>query len=78
MGLAAGLLTQGAFFAPFDLLQYDTKGTTLLAPLFAAAALARRIIPTETLQVDLGFFAAKTGRSQSHAGLVRRRPHQPI
>lgn len=47
LGLAAGLLTQGAFFAPFDLPQYGTKRTTLLAPLFAAA-LARRSIPPET------------------------------
>jgi hypothetical protein len=47
LGLAAGLLTQGAFFAPFDLPQYGTKRTTLLTLLFAAA-LARRSIPTET------------------------------
>lgn len=47
LGLAAGLLTQGAFFVPFDLPQYGTKRTTLLTLRFAAA-LVRRIIPTET------------------------------
>lgn len=54
-GLAAGLLIQGLFLAPFDLPQYGMNVTTLLVPLFAVAALARRIIPAETPYVDLGY-----------------------
>lgn len=55
VGLALGLLTQGLFFAPFDLPQYGMNVTTLLVPLFAVAVLARRIIPVETAHVDLGY-----------------------
>ena len=55
-GLAAGLLIQGLFFAPFDLPQYGMNVTTLLVPLFGLAAVARRIIPTETPYVDLGYW----------------------
>ncbi|MFO1142174.1 MAG: energy-coupling factor ABC transporter permease [Amaricoccus sp.] len=55
-GLAAGLLLQGLFFAPFDLPQYGMNVTTLLVPLFAVAAVARRVIPTETPYVDLGYW----------------------
>lgn len=55
-GLAAGLLIQGLFFAPFDLPQYGMNVTTLLVPLFAVAVLARRIVPAETPYVDLGYW----------------------
>ncbi|KPX23586.1 Uncharacterized protein ALO71_02952 [Pseudomonas amygdali pv. dendropanacis] len=48
VGLALGLLVQGLFFAPFDLPQYGMNVTTLLVPLFAVAALARRIIAPDT------------------------------
>lgn len=54
-GLAAGLLVQGLFFAPFDLPQYGMNVTTLLVPLFGVAAVARRIIPGRTPYVDLGY-----------------------
>src|SRR3546814_15679750 len=37
IGLAAGLLLQGLFFAPFDLPQYGINVTTLLVPLFAVS-----------------------------------------
>ena len=53
IGLALGLLAQGLFFAPDDLPQYTMNVTTLLVPLFAIAALARRIIPANTPYVDL-------------------------
>lgn len=53
IGLAAGLLIQGLFFEPVDLPQYAMNVTTLLAPLFASAALARRIIPDDMAYVDL-------------------------
>ena len=55
IGLAAGLLVQGLFFAPDDLPQYTMNVTTLLVPLFVITALARRIIPAETPYVDLRY-----------------------
>lgn len=55
IGLAGGLLVQGLFFAPQDLPQYGMNVTTLLVPLFATAALARRVIPAQTAYVDLSY-----------------------
>lgn len=55
IGLAAGLLIQGLFFAPADLPQYGMNVTTLLVPLFAMAALARRVIPENMAYVDLRY-----------------------
>ncbi|SHI80217.1 energy-coupling factor ABC transporter permease [Wenxinia saemankumensis] len=55
IGLAMGLLLQGLFFAPFDLPQYGMNVTTLLVPLFAVAALARRVIAPGTAYVDLTY-----------------------
>lgn len=58
IGLTAGLLIQGLFFAPFDLPQYGINVTTLLAPLFAVDVLARKIIPQETPYVDIKYAQA--------------------
>lgn len=58
IGLAAGLLLQGVFFAPFDLPQYGMNVTTLLVPLFGVAALARRIIAPRTPYVELRYAQA--------------------
>lgn len=55
LGLAAGLLIQGMFFAPSDLPMYFVNLTTLLLPLFAVTAVARRIIPQSTAYVDLRY-----------------------
>lgn len=55
IGLGAGLLIQGLFFAPFDLPQYGMNLTTLLVPLFALHELARRIIAPGTAYVDLQY-----------------------
>ena len=55
IGLAAGLLIQGLFFAPFDLPQYGMNLTTLLVPLFALHALAKRLIAPGTAYVDLEY-----------------------
>jgi ABC-type Co2+ transport system permease subunit len=55
IGLAAGLLIQGLFFAPFDLPQYGMNLTTLLVPLFALHALAKRVIAPGTAYVDLEY-----------------------
>ncbi len=58
LGLIAGLLIQGVFFAPFDLPQYGMNVTTLLVPLFAMAALAQRVIPANTAYVDVSYLQA--------------------
>jgi len=55
IGLAGGLLIQGMFFEPQDIPQYGMNVTTLLVPLFATAALARRIIPKNVAYVDLSY-----------------------
>jgi len=55
IGLAAGLLIQGVFFAPFDLPNYAVNVTTLLAPLFVMAALANKIIPKNVAYKDLAY-----------------------
>ncbi len=55
VGLAAGLAVQGLIFAPADLPQYAMNVTTLLVPLFAIHALARRVIAADTPYVDLGY-----------------------
>lgn len=55
IGLALGLLMQGLFFAPFDLPQFGANLTTLLVPLFALMAVARRVIAPHTAYVDLKY-----------------------
>ena len=55
IGLALGLLVQGLFFAPTDLPMYFVNVSTLLWPLFAIDALAKRIIPAATPFVDLQY-----------------------
>ena len=55
LGLAGGLLIQSLFFAPQDLPQYGMNVTTLLVPLFATAALARRIVPETVAYVDMTY-----------------------
>lgn len=70
IGLAAGLLIQGVFFAPFDLPQYGMNVTTLLVPLFAVEALARRIIAPHTPYVDLRYTQALALSTAYQAGVV--------
>jgi ABC-type Co2+ transport system permease subunit len=55
VGLSAGLLLQGLLFAPFDLPQIGMNLTTLLVPLFATAALARRVVPDHLAYADIGY-----------------------
>jgi len=55
VGLAGGLLVQGMFFAPSDMPMYLVNVTTLLVPLFAVHALARRVIPADVAYVDLSY-----------------------
>ena len=55
LGLAGGLAIQGLFFAPSDLPMYFVNISTLLFPLFAVDAVARRIVPKTTAYVDLRY-----------------------
>jgi len=70
IGLAAGLLLQGVFFAPFDLPQYGINLTTLLVPLFALQALAAKIIAPNTAYVDLGYKQALALSTAYQGGVV--------
>lgn len=55
VGLALGLLIQGLFFAPTDLPMYFVNVTTLLVPLLAITALAKRLLPQDRAYVDLDY-----------------------
>ena len=55
VGLAAGLAIQGMFFAPTDMPMYFVNITTLLVPLFAIGALARKALPQDVAYVDLKY-----------------------
>lgn len=70
IGLALGLLIQGLFFAPFDLPQYGMNVTTLLVPLFALTAVARRIIAPDTPYVALRYRQALALSTTYQAGIV--------
>lgn len=54
-GLVGGLAIQSLFFAQQDLPQYGMNVTTLLVPLFATYALARRIVPETMAYVDISY-----------------------
>ncbi|GAB4206463.1 MAG: energy-coupling factor ABC transporter permease [Tibeticola sp.] len=70
IGLAVGLGIQSLFFAPADLPQYGMNVTTLLVPLFATHALARRIIPPATAYVDIGYAQALKLSTTYQGGIV--------
>lgn len=70
IGLALGLLAQGLFFAPLDLPQYGMNLTTLLVPLFAVSALAKRIIAPNTAYVDLSYAQALKLSTAFQGGVV--------
>lgn len=55
IGLAGGLAIQGFFFAPSDVPMYFVNISTLLFPLFAVDALAKRIVAPSTAYVDLRY-----------------------
>lgn len=70
IGLAAGLLLQGAVVAPFDLPQYGINVTTLLVPLFAVSQLAKRIIPADTAYVNVSYKQALALSTAYQGGVV--------
>ena len=70
IGLAAGLLVQGLFFAPFDLPQYGMNVTTLIVPLWMVSLLAKRIIPARTAYVDLKYAQAFMLSTAYQGGVV--------
>jgi hypothetical protein len=70
IGLAAGLLCQGLFFAPFDLPQYGMNVTTLIVPLWGVSLLAKRIIPAGTAYVDLKYRHALALSTAYQGGIV--------
>ncbi|MGE0487070.1 MAG: energy-coupling factor ABC transporter permease [Gammaproteobacteria bacterium] len=70
VGLALGLLVQGLVFAPFDLPQYGMNVTTLLVPLFAIAALSRRVIRPDTPYVAVGYRQALVLSTTYQGGVV--------
>lgn len=70
LGLAIGLLAQGLFFAPHDLPQYGMNVTTLLVPLMALSALARRIIPEKTAYKDVQYSQCLAMSTAFQGGVV--------
>lgn len=70
IGLAAGLLLQGVFFAPFDLPQYGMNVTTLLVPLWGLSLLAKKIIPPGTPYVEVKYWQALSLSTAYQGGIV--------
>ncbi len=70
IGLAVGLLIQGVFFAQFDLPQYGMNVTTLIIPMIAMSAMAKRIIAPNTAYKDLTYTQALKLSSTYQAGIV--------
>ena len=55
IGLAAGLLIQGLFFAQFDLPQYGINVTTLLASMLILNYASKKIIPAGIAYKDISY-----------------------
>ena len=70
IGLALGLLAQGLLFAPADLPQYGMNITSLLLPLLAVSALARRVIPANTAYKDVTYGQALALSTAYQGGVV--------
>lgn len=70
LGLAGGLAIQGFLFAPSDVPMYFVNVSTLLFPLFAVDALAKRIIPETTAYVDLRYLDVLKLSAVYQAGIV--------
>lgn len=70
LGLALGLLVQGVLFAPSDLPQYAMNVTTLLLPLFAARAVAQKVIAPNVAYVDLTYHQALALSATYQGGVI--------
>ncbi len=70
IGLVAGLLIQGLFFAPFDLPQYGMNVTTLLIPLLAMSLLAKKVIPENIAYKDIKYTQALKLSTAYQGGIV--------
>lgn len=70
LGLAAGLLLQGLFFAPADLPQYGINLTTLIVPLAGVSFLAKRIVAPGTAYADLDYRQALALSAAYQGGIV--------
>ena len=69
-GLAFGLAAQGLLLAPADLPQYGMNVTSLLVPLLAVDALARRVIPANTAYKDVTYAQAFKLSTTYQGGVV--------
>jgi len=70
IALAMGLLVQGLLISPTDLPQYGMNVTSLLVPLLAIDALARRVIPANTAYKDVTYGQALKLSTAYQAGVV--------
>jgi len=70
IGLAGGLALQGLLFAPMDLPQYGINVTTLLVPLFAMSALAKRVIAPNVAYKNLKYSQTLKLSSAYQGGIV--------
>lgn len=70
IGLAGGLAIQGFFFAPSDVAMYFVNISTLLFPLFAVDALAKKIVPHTTAYVDLRYMDVLKMSAVYQGGIV--------
>jgi hypothetical protein len=70
IGLSLGLLAQGLLFVPADLPQYGMNVTSLLLPLLAVNALARRVIPANTAYKDVKYGQALALSTAYQGGVV--------
>lgn len=70
IGLAMGLLAQGALIEHQDLPQYGMNVTTLIVPLYGISLLAHRIIPSGTAYVNLKYGQALALSTAFQGGIV--------
>jgi len=70
LGLALGLLIQAMVFSPTDAPMYFVNLTTLLVPLFAISALAKKVIAPGTRYIDLSYGQALKLSTAYQGGVV--------
>ncbi len=70
IGLSLGLLTQGMFFAPYDLPQFGMNVTTLLVPMFTLRLAATLVISPGVRYVDLKYRQALALSVTYQVGIV--------